>query len=220
MMFQIKNKDLTRSIRAIELSHSISDSCFCYLLNMVCITSSTKLFEQRHSCPPRLSIITNSAESEISRKFWHQWDKGLYTAEYLGLLCRKNKLDATHSLLWTLVSDTFKNRYITMYERRREVHVHLHDFENICKSVANKNILVIDEYLFIPRNIAESTNDYGLDVYHWKWKCFKNRTFIMDLHSESYEIAVDIFVMLNKRSPEKADKGDHAICLEFCGFVS
>lgn len=217
MMFQIRNVNLAKSIQSIELSNSISDSYFYYLLDLVCITSSTKLFEQRLSCPPRLSLIANSAESEISSKFWSQWDKGLYTAECLGVLCRKNKLDATRSLLWELVSDTFKNRYITMYERRRKVHVRPYDFENICKSIANKNTIVINEYLFIPRNVAESTNDYGLDVYYWRWKCFKSRMFVLDLHSDSYEVAVDIFFMLNKKSPEKSDKGNHAICLEFCG---
>jgi hypothetical protein len=218
-LFEIRNKDLIKSIQFVNSSNSVSDSYFFCLLDLACITTAAKLYTVKQGLPSRSSFAANSLESKTSKKYWEQWDKGLYTAEYLGYLCRKYKFDATSSLLWELVSDTFKCRYLTTYERRRQVTVMPHDFEGICKAIANKNKLVIGEYSFLPRDIVESIDDYGLDVYYWRWKCFKNRLFIMDLHCDSYEIARNIFSIFNKQPPEKLSQDNYAIGLEFFGSV-
>jgi len=198
MMFVMRDMSVAKSIQSINSSRSVSDSFFYCLLDLVCITSAAKLYQKKQPLPPRNYFTKKLLEPKTSKKYWEIWDRGLEISEYLGNLCKKHELDVTRSLLWEMVDNTFKYRFSESYEYRRRVSVMPNDFNGILRAIEKANTLVIGEYVVLPRNIEESTDDYGMDDFSLRWKCFKNRKFIVDLHRDSEDIARKIMELMKE----------------------
>lgn len=182
---------------------SFDDSYFKILLKLACISSSVKIHNELYGTPQRCSMLNVE-----TNPYWLQWDFGRALVTLLVEYCRPRKVDPSKSHFWHLLDRHYQQSYFEQYEFEKEVEVKRDDFEALCKAITHDNIVYIGDYKLLPKEVDEATGHYGEDVFWRKWLLQLKKSEPLEIHTDSYSLAEEVFQIVNCRRVNSSDRGE------------